>query len=107
MGSDEEGAQLAEVAVVLILDCKIVVMFDYVRRPQDFTLRTFSNAPEVLTALDDATIGGLNVLSASDDRERHGVRENAGVLSAGLVFPVDRRLVDSDSLSCDNLANLF
>ena len=51
--ADQQRAQLLEVAVRLVLD--------------------FGHAPEVLTALDDAAVGGLDVLGRTDDAEGHRV----------------------------------
>ena len=84
--ADEERAQLAEVAVVLVLD--------------------LGHTPEVLTTLDNAAVGRRHVLRRTDDGEGHRVREDARVLGADLVVRLDGRLVDPDTLGLDNLANL-
>lgn len=52
VSSDEDRAELLEVAVVLVLD--------------------LSNTPGVLTALDDAAIASLNVLLGTDNGEGNG-----------------------------------
>ena len=85
MRPDEKRAQLAEIAVVLVLD--------------------LGNTPKVLTTFDDAPIGGLDVLSRTNNGERHGVGEHTSMLCSGLVVIFDGRLVNTDSLGGDNLPN--
>ena len=80
---DEERAQLAEIAVVLVLN--------------------LGNTPKVLTALDNAPIRGLNILSGADNGERHGIGEHAGMLCSSLVVGLNRGLVNADALCGDNL----
>lgn len=86
VGSDEDGAQLLEVAVLLVLD--------------------LGNAPRVLSALDGAAVVGLHILLRANDREGHGVDEAAGVLHGGSVVVLERRRVDLDALSINHLAHL-
>jgi hypothetical protein len=87
VGSDEDGAELLEVAVLLVLD--------------------FGNTPSVLAALDGTAIVGLNVLLRTDNGERHGVDEAACVLHGGSVVVLERGSVDLDALSIDHLAHLI
>lgn len=82
MRPDKKRTQLAEIAVVLV-----------------FNLR---NTPEVLTTLDDTSVGGLDVLGRTDDRERHGVCEHTSMLGSSLVVGLDRGLVNTDPLCGDD-----
>ena len=66
--------------------------------------RTFSNTPNVLTTLDDATVRGSDVFGGANDREGDGVDEHLSMLS--ILVVVKRRGVNSDPLSSNNLANL-
>lgn len=86
VGSDKDSAQLLKVAVLLVLD--------------------LGNTPRVLAALDGAAIVGLNVLLGANDGEGHGVDEAVGVGHSGGIVVLERRLVDLDALSINNLANL-
>ena len=84
--ADKDGAQLLEVAVLLVLD--------------------LGNTPCVLAALDGAAVGGGDVLFAADDGEGHGVDERVGVLQGGVVVFIERGLVDFDALGVDDAADL-
>lgn len=84
--SDEDGAELLEVAVVLVLD--------------------LSNTPRVLTALDDAAIASLNILLRPDNSERNGGHEAASMLGGGLIILLDRGLVDLNVLGLNDRDNL-
>lgn len=84
--ADQQRAQLPEVAVVLVLDLR--------------------NTPEVLAALDNAPVGGGDVLSGSNDRERYGLLQDAGVLGTGLIIGFDGRLVNANSLGSNSLPDL-
>jgi hypothetical protein len=86
VGADEDGAELLEVAVLLVLN--------------------FGNAPGVLAALDGPAIGRLDVLLGANDGEWHGSDQAAGVLETGLIVLLERRLVDLDSLSLDDGSDL-
>lgn len=86
VSSDQDGAELLEVAVVLVLD--------------------LGNTPRVLATLDDAAIASLDVLLGTDDGERHGGHEAASVLSSGLIVLLDRGLVDLDVLGLNDRDNL-
>lgn len=79
--------------------------WDGVKNDEDLRL-TLCDSPEVLSSLDGPAVGGDNVESGSDDRERHGRRERSSVLGRCLVVVLDRRLVDADSLGGNNLADL-
>ena len=84
--SDQDGAELLEVAVVLVLN--------------------LGNTPRVLATLDDTAIAGLDVLLGTNNGKRHGVHEAAGVLGSGLIVFLDRGLVDLDVLSLNDGDNL-
>lgn len=86
VSSDQDGAELLEVAVVLVLN--------------------LGNTPRVLATLDDAAVASLDVLLGTDDRERHGGHEAASVLSSGLIVLLDRGLVDLDVLGLNDRDNL-
>lgn len=75
---DHDGPELLEVAVVFVLD--------------------LGNAPRVLTALGNATVGGLNILLRADDSEGHGGHEDPGILGGVVVVGLDRGLVNLDVL---------
>lgn len=85
--TDKDRAELLEVAVVVVLN--------------------LCNTPGVLATLDDAAVGGLDVLLGTDDGERHGGHQSASVNSGGLIVLFDRGLVDLDALSLDDSADLF
>jgi len=84
--SDQDGAELLEVAVVLVLN--------------------LGNTPRVLATLDDTAITGLDVLLGTNNGKRHGVHEAASVLGSGLIVFLDRGLVDLDVLSLNDGDNL-
>lgn len=84
--SDQDRAELLEIAVVLILN--------------------LGNTPRVLSALDNAAITGLDVLLGADNSERHGVHKAAGMLSGSLIVLLDRGLVDLDVLGFNDRDNL-
>lgn len=84
--ADEDGAELLEIAVVLVL--------------------YFGDAPSVLAALDGAAIVGLDVLLRANDGEWHGGDEAAGMLETWLVVLLERWLVDLDALGFDDGAYL-
>lgn len=86
VGSNEDSAELLEVAVLLVLD--------------------FGNTPGVLATLDGTAVVGLDVLLGTDDGEGHGVDETACVLHSGGVVILERGSVDLDALSIDHLAHL-
>ena len=86
VGADEDGAELLEIAVVLVLH--------------------LSNSPGVLATLDDAAIAGLNILLGTDDSKRHGVHKATRVLSGSLIVLLDRGLVDLDVLGLNDGDNL-
>ena len=86
VGSDENGSELLEVAVVLVLN--------------------FGNTPRVLTSLDDASVASLDILLGTNDGEGDSGHQAAGVLGSSLIVLLDRRLVDLDVLSLNNGGNL-
>jgi hypothetical protein len=65
VGSDQDGAELLEVAVILVLN--------------------LSNAPGVLSTLHGATVVSLNVLLRTNDRERHSIDQAPGVVEGGII----------------------
>lgn len=83
---DEDGAELLEIAVLLILH--------------------FGHTPCILTALDGAVVAGLNILFGSNDRERHGRDQAASVLQARLVILLQRWGVDLDALCLNDSSYL-
>ena len=83
---DEDGTQLLEVAVILVLN--------------------FGNTPRVLAALDNAAVTGLDVLLGANDSEGHGCHQAARVLGSGLVILLDGWCVDLNSLSLDDSPDL-
>lgn len=83
--SDQNRAELLEVAVVLVLN--------------------LGDTPRVLATLNDAAITSLDILLGTDNGERHGVHKAASVLGSGLVVLLDRGLVDLDVLGLDDRDN--
>ena len=69
--------------------------------------RTFGNSPKVFTALDSTTIGSLDVLSATNDREGNSIRKDTSVLCARLIVVVNGRLIDTDALHLNNFTDLI
>ena len=67
---------------------------------------TFSDTPEVLAALHDAAVGGLDVLSRADDREGHSLGKDASVLCTSLIIHFNGWLVDTNILSGNNVPDL-
>jgi hypothetical protein len=65
VGPDEDGAELLEVAVVLVLD--------------------FGDTPRVLSALDGAAIVGLDIFLRANNGKWHGVDQAPGVVKSGVV----------------------
>lgn len=85
--SDEDRAEFLEVAVIFILN--------------------FGDTPGVLATLDDVAITSLNVLFGTNDGEWHNSHQAAGVLGSLFVILFDRRLVDLDTLSFNDSADLL
>jgi hypothetical protein len=100
--ADEERPQLLEVTVVLVLDYKASEFS--LGRVQSQT-HTLGHSPEVFTTLDDAAVGGLDVLRGANDGEWDRVLKDASVLGA-LIVCLDRGAVDADALCGDDLPNL-
>ena len=86
VGADQDGAQLLEIAVVLVLN--------------------LGNTPRVLSSLDNPAISALNILLGTDNSEWHSSHETAGMLGSSLVILLDRWLVDLDVLSLDDRDDL-
>jgi hypothetical protein len=82
VGSDQDGSELLEVAVVFILN--------------------LGDTPRVLTALDNTTIAGLDVLFGADDGKWHGGHETSSVLGGSFVIFLDGGLVDLDVLGLND-----
>ena len=101
--ADEEGAKLAEVAVLLVLNWCSRVKTGPERRD---VVHTLSNTPKVLATLHDTTVLRRHVLSGADDGVRDRVRQDTGMLSGGLVIRVNGGLVDADALRLDDVPNL-
>jgi hypothetical protein len=86
VSADEDGSELLEVAVVLILD--------------------FSNTPGVLTTFYDLAFVVLDVFLGADDGEWHGSRQTTGVSGSVFVVLLNGWLVDLDTLGGNNSTNL-
>jgi hypothetical protein len=86
VGADQDGAELLEVTVVLVLDLR--------------------NTPGVLTTLDDTAIVGLDILLGTNNSEGHGSHQAAGVGSGVLVILLHGWGVNLDALGLDDTANL-
>lgn len=84
--SDQDGAELLEIAVVLVLD--------------------LSNTPRVLATLNNAAITSLDILLGANHSEGHGVHKAAGVLGSGLIVLLDRGLVNLNVLGLNDRDNL-
>ncbi len=84
--ADKDGAQLLEVAVVLVLN--------------------LCATPRVLATLHDASVGGFHVLLRADDGKRHGGHETTGMSGGSLIVLLDRRSVDLDPLGSNYCSNL-
>jgi len=85
VGANENGPELLEVAVLLVLH--------------------LGDTPAVLATLDSPAIRSGDVLLAANDGEGHGLDERACVLKTGVVVLLERRGVDLDVLGLDNGAN--
>lgn len=86
VGADKNRTELLEVAVFLVLD--------------------LGNTPRVLTALDNTSIAGLNILLGTDNGKGHSGHQAAGVLCGSLVILLNRWLIDLDTLSFDDGTDL-
>jgi hypothetical protein len=86
MCSDQDGAELLEIAVVLVLN--------------------LSNTPRVLTTLNNTAITSLDILLGANDSEGHGVHKAAGVLGSGLIVLLDRGLVNLNVLGLNDRDDL-
>lgn len=67
---------------------------------------TFCNTPDILSTLDNAAVGRLDILSRPYDGEGNGIDQDTSVLSASLVIGLNRRGIDTDALSRNNVTNL-
>jgi hypothetical protein len=67
---------------------------------------TFSHTPEVLAALDNSAIGGLNIFGRTDYRKGNGISKDTCVL-AGIIVSIDRRGIDANILRSDDSTNLY
>lgn len=63
--ADEQGTQLAEVAMVLVLHCTSRSTPE--AEKGSFRQATFCDTPEVLAALHDAAIGSLDIFRGAND----------------------------------------
>lgn len=86
VSANQDGSELLEVTVILVLN--------------------FGDTPRVLATLDNAAVAGLDVLLGSDDSERHGGHQTAGMLGGGLIVLLNWRLVDLDALGLDDSSDL-
>jgi hypothetical protein len=103
--TDEQRAQLAEITVLVVLDCRVVVLVD--SHNEWGVKHTLSHTPEVFTSLDDTTIRKLDVLGRADDRVRDGLGKNASILRCNLILSINRRSVDANALGVDDFADLY
>ena len=85
--SDEDGAELLEVAVLLVLH--------------------LGHTPGILTTFDGAAVAGLDISFGANDAEGHGGDEGTSMLQAGFVIFLKRWLVDLDALGFDDSTDLF
>ena len=102
-GANKEGAELAEVAMILVFhwaSMSIPFIMNHKEKP------TLGNTPEIFTTLDNATIKGLDVLSGADDREWHSSSKDARMLSTGLIIGLNGRLVYANILCGNDVADL-
>jgi hypothetical protein len=76
--SDQDRAELLEIAVVLILD--------------------FRNTPGVLAALDNAAVTSLDILLRANDSEGHGCHQAARMLGGGFIILLNWWGIDLNSL---------
>lgn len=105
VGANKKGAQLAEIAVVLVLDCNTELMSLMKVLGSDEIL-TFGDTPKVFTSLDNSPIRSLNILGGADDGERNRVQEELSMLSGGLILRIHGRLINMDVLRSNDIANL-
>lgn len=104
VGTDQQRAQLAEVAVVLILNYGRVVSVDCTARRRK--KRTLGNTPQVFAPLDNPAVRRGHVLRGTNDREWQRRDKYTGVLGRSLIIGVDGRLVDTDALGRNHFTNL-
>ena len=83
---EQSTTQTAEVAVLGVID--------------------LGDTPGVLATLDGAAVWGLDIFGGSNDGEGHGFRENTGMLGASFIIGLDRRSIDSNSLSSNDFSYL-
>ena len=86
MSSDEDSAELLEVAMLLILN--------------------FSDTPCVLPTLNGTAVISLDVFLRANNGERHSVDETLSVLQGGYVILLKWRLVNLDTLCFNDCTNL-
>lgn len=86
VSSDEDRAQFLEVAMIFILD--------------------LCHTPSILAAFHDTTVGGLNVLLRTNNRERHGCHQATSMLSGMFIVLFDWWLIYFYSLGFDDGSNL-
>lgn len=86
VGADQNRAELLEITVLLVLH--------------------LGNTPGVLTTLDHTAVVGLDILLGTDDGERHGSHQAAGVCGGVLIVLLDRWRVNLDALGLNHGANL-
>jgi hypothetical protein len=84
--ANEDSAEFLEVAVLFVLN--------------------LSDTPGVLATLDCPLIRCGDIPLGADDGEWHGGDKAASVLQTGFVVLLERRCVDLDALSFDDIANL-
>jgi hypothetical protein len=86
VGSDEDGAEFLEVAVVFVLN--------------------FCYSPGVLTTLDDTSVGCLDVLLRSNNGEWHSGHQTSCMLCCGLIVLLDWWGIYFNALCLDDCSNL-
>lgn len=86
VSTDEDGSELLEVAVVLILD--------------------LGNTPRILATLYDLALVVLDVLFRANDGEWHGSRQTTGMGGGVFVIFLNGWLIDLDTLRGNNGTNL-
>lgn len=80
--TDEHGSELAEITVFLVLD--------------------LGDTPRILATLDSTAVCGGDVLLGSYHREWHGVDELVCIWQDGIIFVIERWLVNLDALCLDD-----
>ena len=63
------------------------------------------NTPEIFTSLDNSAVESLDILRRANDGEWDGIGQHASVFNGDFVVGLYGRLVDTDTLSRNDIAN--